>query len=371
MKYKIVFSEEPKEYKAIAEIFSKIYDVTLNTVLLFISENYNLDMIASGIKKVFDKVQVFACTSEYLIFENKLHDKGILAIGLSLEFAETEIIHIKNPENFSTNKAELLSIAYKTNNSDFIKHPGKFLGIYFQSTTTQKNIFHLLSEHFYPINLFGITPASKNFNPKIYNGEYFSDKNSALLLFKVKGSLLTYNFNNFLPNNDIKPLVVTNSDTSTNKVYELNSESAAKIYAELIGTDLDNIDSNFLIEHPLIIKHGKNHQIKVIKNIDKNDFSLEFFDPVELGTIFRMSKVFNICENTFANFSEIKNTYGNYYFIFTFDSIFRILNLKTNNLMDKYLDIINNFSCVGIATQSELLPYNNSNYTSKGIVFLQ
>jgi hypothetical protein len=371
MKYKFVFSEEPKEYKAIAEIFSKIYDSALNTVLLNISENYNLDMIASGIKKVFDKVQVFACTSEYLIFENKLHDKGILAIGLSLEFAETEIIQIKNPENFSTNKAELISIAYKTKNSDFIKHPGKFLGIYFQSTTTPKNIFHLLSEHFYPINIFGIIPSSKNFIPKIYNGDYFSDKNSALLLFKVNGSLHTYNFNNFLPDNDNKPLVVTKTDVSTNKVYELNSDSAAKIYAELVGTDFNNIDSNFLIAHPLIIKHGQNHQVKVIKNIDKSDLSLEFFEPIELGTIFRISKVLNICENTFANFSEIKNTFGNYYFIFTFDSIFRILNLRTNNLMDKYLDITNNFSCFGIATLSELLPYNNSNYTSKGIVFLQ
>ncbi len=371
MKYNFFYSEEPKEYKAIAEIYSNIHNENMNAVMLFITENYNLDMISAGIKKMFEGIQVFACTSEYLIYESNIKNKGILAISLNVDFTETEIIYLNKAEEVSVSKVELLSISYKTKNPDFYKHPGKYVGVFFNNGNNEINngICSLLSAYFNPINILGISPSSKSYSPNIYNGTDFSESYSALVLFKIKNPFATYNFNNFLPSNT--PLVVTECDIDKRKVYELNTENAAIKYSDLIGIDIDKIDDNLYADYPLIIKNGKMHEIKVIKRINKSDLSIEFFEPIELGTIFRIGERINTCENTQNNFDEIKKSFGDHEFILTFDSIFRIKSAIYNHLIDEYISLLNNFRCIGIASQSEILQGKNSNITSTGIVFLK
>ncbi len=369
MKYSVFYSNEPKEYKAIAEIYSNIPHDSVNTVLLFISENYDLKMISAGIKKVFEGMQIFACTSKTLIYNNSFKSYGIVAIGFYKEDVNSEIIYIRDINDFSNNKAELFSLNFKTKNSDFFKYPSSYIGIIFYNNLLNNEISLQLSQFFNPINIMGVIPSSSNLTPLFFNGECFSEKSAVLLILKCKTQIIPYNLANVLPTE--QPLVVTFCNESERVVYELNSEKAANVISKLIGCNITDIDENKLNNNPLLIRYKNKIAPIVIKRINEIDLSIEFFIKVTLGTVLRLGINDDICGSTQKHLIELEKTLGNFKFNLIFDSTYRYLNAKQNNILKSYSESFNNFNCYGCTTQTEYLQGINHNSTLSGVAFLE
>ncbi|HPN39399.1 MAG TPA: FIST N-terminal domain-containing protein [Melioribacteraceae bacterium] len=363
MKNKIFFTSEPKEYKALAEIYSNLHTDNISELILFISENYNFDMISAGIGKLFNNIKVFACSTQTLIYKNEFNSSGILAINIDNELSNCEIIYFNNSDENITNKVELLSLGFKSKNTDFYKNPGKYFGIFF-TNNNKNNLHYLLSEYLYPIDIIEIIPSSAKSSPLLFNGLNFSSENSALLLFNINTPFVNFNFNSFYCSKD--PLVVTQCDEANCIVYELDTEKAVSKYLELTGYDLNTFNKINFSQSPLIIKYGNNYIPKVIKRIHEDDLSLEFYESIELGTIFRMGVSKDINQNTKELFDNLINQFGFPNLTLFFDSIFR-LEIVDNKA--EYLETIKKNNCVGISTVSVNIKGEQLNNTATGIAF--
>ncbi len=371
MIFKYHFTEISNEYKALADVYANIHSDNLKTVILFLSSNYNLEMTAIGIKKLFSNINVLVFTSSNLIFNKKLSHNGIIAIGLGYPNFESELIYINNLSNFPLNYADLLSINIKNKYSDFYKNPDKYIGLFIQDNKnyTINNFYYWLQEYLKPIKIFSFLPYLENNNYYFFNGNTFVNSGSILFLIKSEKPIIPFNFNNFLCSDSY--YIVTRSDTKKNEVLELNFQQAASVYSAALSLEVSKLSNNIFFNNPFIIKKGNVYRPIVIQDYNPSNLTLKLYEPIKEGTVFRIGIKSDIINNLKDNLTQLKEKHGSMSFILTFDSIFRAFSFSNSNALSNYLSILDEFNCFGINTIAETQFGINFYNTFLGFGFLE
>lgn len=371
MNFRYHFTEISNEYKALADIYANIHSDNLKTILLFLSPNYNLEMISTGINKLFTGINIIIITASSLINKNKLAHTGIIALGFYYPHFESELIYIDNFSHFPLNLADLLSLKIKNKYSDFYKNSEKYIGFFIQDNKFFLNhsFYFWLQEYLKPIKIFSFLPYLENNNFYFYNGNTFVNSGALLFLIKAEKPIIPFYFSNFTCSNEY--FVVTKSDLKKNEVHELNTYKALSVYSNALSIEITKLSNNIFFNNPLIVKKGNIIKPLVIQEFNINDFSLKFYEPIKEGTVLRIGIKLDLITNTYENLLQIKENYGSFPFILTFDSIFRAFSFNNSNSLNNYLNVLNDFNCIGINTILETQFGLNFNNTFLGFSFLE
>ena len=187
-----------------------------------------------------------------------------------------------------------------------------------------------------------------------------------LLLFNSRLPVHIFKTENFIPTE--KKLVVTRSDPEKRIVHELNALPAAKVYADVIGTDPEALTPQSFASHPLVMRVGGQYYCRSIQKVNPDD-SLSFFCAIDDGIVLTVAEPTGMARTTSAKFDSIRDDMGDIDFILGFDCVLRRIDARNRQVNQKISQIYRDNNVVGFATYGEQFNSMHLNQTFTGIAF--
>lgn len=119
-----------------------------------------------------------------------------------------------------------------------------------------------------------------------HQGRFISDA-ASLVLFETTLPFTTFKVQHVAPTR--QRLVVTMADPTQRVVHEINGEPAAEAYAEMLGVDLEELNSGLFARNPVMLRNGDDYYVRSIKGVNA-DHSLSFFCAIEPGLVLTMGR---------------------------------------------------------------------------------
>lgn len=199
-----------------------------------------------------------------------------------------------------------------------------------------------------------------------YGGKLFQDA-AVLTLFSTTLPFHVFKHQHFQPSST--RLVVTLADPDKRIVSEINGEPAAKAYAELIGTSVDQLDSFLFSQNPLMLRIENDYFVRSISNVEP-DGGLKFFCAINVGMVLTIGRGSSAIEALKSDLEKIKNDFGDPAIIIGCDCILRRLEMEKQGIEDKIGQLLAHNKVVGFSTYGEQFNSLHVNQTFTGVAIL-
>ncbi|SEG12280.1 nitric oxide-sensing protein NosP [Oceanospirillum linum] len=160
--------------------------------------------------------------------------------------------------------------------------------------------------------------------------------------------------------------VATKVDSEHRRVYELNAQPAAEVYANAIGVALDQLTPTVFARHTLSVRIAGESFVRAVQSAN-DDGSLSFYCAVERGIVLRRNQHLDIPQALDLLLSRIDERLGEQQLILGFDCIFRQLELRTLNKLSRVSDRLSYHPVVGFNTYGEHVNGIHLNATFTGV----
>ena len=187
-----------------------------------------------------------------------------------------------------------------------------------------------------------------------------------VIMVKSKLPLKVFKTENFVPTKE--KLVVTKSEPEQRVVIELNGASAAKTYAESIGSDPINLAPQSFASHPLVLKVGGEYYCRSIQKVN-SDGSLTFFCAIDDGIVLTVAEPTGMVVSTQSKLEALSTELGGIDFVLGFDCVLRQLDARNRQVSRKISEVYQDYNVVGFNTYGEQYRSMNLNQTLTGVAF--
>ncbi|MBA3007691.1 MAG: FIST C-terminal domain-containing protein [Proteobacteria bacterium] len=196
-----------------------------------------------------------------------------------------------------------------------------------------------------------------------YDGELLHDA-AVFTLFLTTLPFHVFKHQHFLPSST--RLVVTEADPGNRLVKEINGGPAAEVYAQLIGTTIDKLNSAVFSQHPLMLRIGNDYYVRSISNVEP-DGSLKFFCAIDTGLVLTIGQGNSALESLNNDLLKMKNDIGDPVVIIGCDCILRRLEMEAHGIDDSIGQLLAKNKVVGFSTYGEQFNSVHVNQTFTGI----
>lgn len=348
---------------AVAEIHALIRQEQMQLVLFFCSPLFDLDRLASELRTTFDSVPMAGCTSAGQIAPDGFVADGLTALSFAgdltalpfaVDFAEMEnsVAHIAGTS------ARLLA-------ADPIRHAFGLLLVDGLSLMEEK-LASLLYRHLPNIPIVGGS-AGDNLRfqqTHVYVDGAFRTGAAVFTLFRTRLPFRTLKFAHFAPTDQL--LVATRSDPGQRVIHEFNGEPAARVYAEMIGVSVAQLDAAVFAAHPLIFELGGEQYVRSIARAN-SDQSLTFYCAIEDGIALCPGRAVDPVATARAAFQRVRDEFGEPAVVIGCDCILRRLEFEQHGQSDEMNAIMRENHVIGFNTYGEQFDGLHINQTFTGI----
>ncbi|MCI4677591.1 FIST C-terminal domain-containing protein [Rhodoblastus acidophilus] len=199
----------------------------------------------------------------------------------------------------------------------------------------------------------------------IRDGAIYRDA-ALLLLFHTDIPFATFKCDYFEPT--ALKMVVTEADTESRVVRELNAEPAAQEYAHQVGLIESSLDAASFASHPVLVGVGGQYYARSIQKVNA-DGSLSFFCAIDEGLVLTVAKSLDPYESTLATFERMEGELGAVSLYIGFDCVLRRLGAERNQIAHRLSELYRAHRVVGFNTYGEQYRSMHVNQTFTGIAF--
>jgi hypothetical protein len=197
----------------------------------------------------------------------------------------------------------------------------------------------------------------------IQDGAVYRDA-ALLLLFHTDIPFATFKCDYFEPTS--LKMVVTEADTESRVVHELNAEPAAQEYAHQVGLIESSLDAADFASHPVLVGVGGQYYARSIQKVNA-DGSLSFFCAIDEGLVLTVAKTLDAYESTLAAFDRMEKELGAVSLYIGFDCVLRRLAAERNQMAHRLSELYRRRRVVGFNTYGEQYRSMHINQTFTGI----
>lgn len=367
VKKSISFNRNPAE--AIAEIHKDIFMDFNQYSILFCSSNYDLSLLGNEIKNLFGE-RVLCCTTSGEISSEGYTKDSIVAAGISSDKMRFHKFFINNVNDFDAESAKKIAADFaEVKNNPALKNP-KYLGLLIIDglSLQEDKIIALLSKSLNSVEIVGGSSGDdlRFVSTHIYDNGVFKQNSAELLIIETEIPFVSFKTQHFEPTE--KKLVITEADTTTRIVYEINGEKAALEYAKILGIDVKQLNTQIFAKYPVMLNIGGNWYIRSIGKMN-DDYSLTFFCAIDVGLVLTVAKGNDILSNLKSQLADIKKELGGISLIIAFDCILRRLEVEQNNLTGEMNKVLSSENIIGFNSYGEQCQFVHVNQTLTGIAF--
>lgn len=196
-----------------------------------------------------------------------------------------------------------------------------------------------------------------------YDGELLHDA-AVLTLFLTTLPFQVFKHQHFLPSST--RLVITEAIPDKRLVKEINGEPAAEVYAQLIGTTVDQLNSAIFSRHPLMLRIGNDYYVRAISNIEA-DGGLKFFCAIDTGLVLTIGQGDCAFESLSRDLQKLRQDLGDPAIIIGCDCILRRLEMEAQGIDDNIGKLLAKNKVVGFSTYGEQINSVHVNQTFTGV----
>lgn len=356
--------------QAVEALHEQIAQPEMKALLFFCSPDYDLNALGKAIQEKFD-CPTLGCTTAGEICSTTGYTKGSL-VGASLRSREL-LVHrqiIQPLERFNVVEAEALSERLRgslrlTRNFSEQNHFGILLvdGM----SMLEEEIISALHEGLRGLlQIGGSAGDGLNFGKTwIYDNGRFLDNAAVYALFETSLPFRIFRIQHFEPSES--RMVITDSDSASRTVREINGMPAASEYARVIGIDPDKLNPFVFAAHPVMLRIGDEYYLRSIQKLNP-DGSLSFFCAIDNGLVMTVARGVDLIENLRQNLPALLNSVPNAQLAIGFDCILRRLEMEQKGLTDAANEILRGIPFIGFSTYGEQFNGIHVNQTLTGVV---
>ena len=161
-------------------------------------------------------------------------------------------------------------------------------------------------------------------------------------------------------------VVVTDADPDHRIVREIDGRPATRVYAELIGVDVDDLNSTHFAKAPMVVVIDGINYVRSIRKATP-DGSLWFYCAIDDGMVLRMAHGADLVGNLERTFAEIRDSVGEPQLVIGFDCVLRRLEIVQDRLVEQVEDVFLRNAVVGFCSYGEQYRGVHMNQTFTGI----
>lgn len=199
----------------------------------------------------------------------------------------------------------------------------------------------------------------------ILSGKVRSDA-AIVILMRSKIPFIVFKTDNFTPTS--QKLVVTASVPDERRVLELNGETAAKVYAEAVGTDQASLGPRSFASYPLVVRVGGEYFCRSIQKHNP-DGSLSFFCAIDNGVVLTIAQPKGMVDTTRERLRDISQRLGGIDVVLGFDCVLRRLDAQNRQSFRAISALYAEQHIIGFGTYGEQYRSMHINQTLTGIAF--
>ncbi|HEY8653642.1 MAG TPA: nitric oxide-sensing protein NosP [Dermatophilaceae bacterium] len=360
----------PDAGDAAREFHAAVAQPDMALVVFFCSVQYDLEILASELSRLFAGVQVIGCTTAGEIGPRGYRDHSISGASFPSDSFAVTCGRIDRLQQFESIQAQSLA-------QDLMQRLESL-----EPRADTSNSFALLlidglSVREEPVtralqNAFGKLPLvggsagdGLSFGrTQVYSDGSFHTDSAVLALVTTHVPFRIFKTQHFVPTN--QRLVVTAADAEHRVVMEIDGLPAAESYARFVGTDVQSLDPMRFAEQPIVVLIDGTNYVRSIQKANL-DGSLTFFCAIEEGVVLRGARGVDLVGNLEEAFAGIQAAIGQPQLVVGCDCILRKLEMTERGLVDRVEEVFRDNNTIGFSSYGEQYLGVHVNQTLTGI----
>jgi len=356
--------------EAAREFHAAVAQPEMALVMFFCSSEYDLEVLAEEMGRLFAGVQVIGCTTAGEIGPEGCRDHSITgasfpagtfaaASGRIDGLQQFEIARGQSLVQDLLQRLESLEPGADANNSfAFLLIDGL--------SVREEPVTSALQGALGKLPLVGGSAGDGlNFGTThvYFDGGFHADS-AVLVLVTTPLPFRTFKTQHFVPTE--QRVVVTAADAERRIVMELDGRPAVEEYARLAGTGIANLDPLRFAASPVVVLIDGTNYVRSIQKANP-DGSLTFFCAIEEGVVLRVARGEDLEENLEQSFAGIRAAIGPPQLVLGCDCILRKLEIVQSGLVERVEAVFRDNNVIGFNTYGEQFHGVHVNQTLTGV----
>ncbi len=356
---------------AARQLADQLYHDQLEAVLFFCSAEYDLDRLAQSLNDVFAGVKVIGCTTAGEITPRG-YDRGTLVgLGFHRDTFNIEASLIADLDQYSLaiaqQQVDTMIAKLREGSGQSISGKCFALTLLDGLSSQEELVLVTLDSALGNIPHFGgsagddIQLASTHV---FFEGQFHTE---AAVLTLLQTNLAFEVFTTHHMQSLATKLVVTEAESESRRVLELNAEPAARVYARMLGMQPEELNPKVFALHPLAVKLGQDYYVRSIQKVN-DDLSLTFYCAVGNGMVLTAMQPQPILPDLEKRFAEIEARIGEPLITIGCDCFLRRLETEHLESLAEASAFLRQHQVIGFNTYGEHFDGVHINQTFTGVV---
>lgn len=356
--------------EAVREFHAAVAQTDMALVMFFCSSQYDLDLLAAEMDRLFAGVQVVGCTTAGEMGPTGCRDHSLSGASFPADSFAAASDHIDHLQQFEPATGQAVAQEVLQRLESHAPH------------ATADNSFALLLIDGLSVREEPVTQALQNAlenrplvggsagdgmnfgKTQVYFEGRFHADSAVLVLVTTPLPFRTFKTQHFVPTD--QRVVVTQADAAQRIVREIDGWPAAQAYARLVGVDAQNLDPMRFAASPVVVVIDGTNYVRSIQKANP-DGSLTFFCAIEEGVVLRVARGVDLVENLEQVFAGIHAAIGPPQLVLGFDCILRKLEITQSGLVDRVEAVFLSNKVTGFNSYGEQYQGVHVNQTLTGI----
>ena len=299
--------------QAAVEFHARVVRPDSELVLFFCSSEYDLEVLGAEMVRLFAGIQVVGCTTAGEIGPDGYRSHSLTGasfpagscVAVSGILEELKYFDSVRVHDFAQSLLQRMEGKAAQASPDNCFALMLIDGL----SKREEQVAHILQFTLGGIPLFGGSVADdrKFARTLVYRDGRFYPDGAVLVLISTTLPFKVFMTHHFFATHE--RLVVTQADTATRAVLEINGLPAAEEYARLIGLAPAQLDARAFAASPLVVVIGDTAYVRSIQKVNP-DGSLTFFCAIDEGVVLRIAHGMALLDNLKQAFDSIHAAVG-------------------------------------------------------------
>lgn len=359
-----------KTRQAALEFHATVAQPDIELVMFFCSSEYDLDVLAEEMTRLFAGIQVVGCTTAGGIGPHGNHRHSLTGASFATGSCTAVSGRLDRLNRFDIAKGKgfVQDLLQRLESRAPQAHPDNTFAFMMIDglSVREEAVTHAVQNGLGRIPLFGGSAGDNLKFSKTYvysEGKFHSDS-AVLILISTPLPFRIFKTQHFESTSE--RLVVTQSDPARRIVYEINGLPAAEEYARLLGLDVRDLNPMRFAAGPVVVTIGGTDYVRSIQKVNANG-SLTFFCAIEEGLVLRVAHGVDLVQNLEQAFQKVRTEIGPPQIVFGCDCILRNLEISQTGLEERVTTIFRRNNTIGFNSYGEQFHGVHVNQTFTGI----
>jgi hypothetical protein len=361
-------ASDPRE--AAKEFFTSVAQPDMTLVLFFCSSEYDRDILAVEMGRLFRGVDLMGCTTAGEIGPAGCRSRSITGVSFSAGACSAATGHIERLQEIDlAGGVEFAAdVLRRLKARDPRTGPGTtFAFLLVDGLSVREELLaHAIQTGLGDIAVVGGSAGDGlSFNStRVYAGGRFTSGSAALALITTSLPFKVFETQHFVPTDE--RMVVTEADSSRRIVKEINGLPAAQEYARILGVPAGDLAPIHFAASPVVVLIDGANYVRSIQKANA-DGTLTFFCAIEEGVVLRVATGVDLMADLEQAFAHVREAIGPPQLVLACDCILRGLEISEGGLTERVGDVFRRNNAVGFNTYGEQFCGVHVNQTLTGI----